>query len=210
MIQHNYEDRHFTTLDKVGVPNSAFMKPKMTLDLTVDAQLISVDLTGCATRKVTPKKQLTMYEHIYNAPLKGNPLYVITSFPTESKAQAVAVQLMYRAMGFYYNGRAKGNQYLANRDQPMWHRLMGGYNPKDEISRDRKPCFLVLSNIIETSTLAKWEKLRDILTLYDDIPRIVVSAGCDPLTFACEWLKMQPDGVLYLGPNDSLHKVQSL
>jgi acetyl esterase/lipase len=32
----------------------------------------------------------------------------------------------------------------------------------------------------------KWEKLRDILTLYDDIPRIVVSAGCDPLTDDCK------------------------
>lgn len=64
-----------------------------------------------------------------------------------------------------------------------WITLYGDYaNPhiRDDISR---PSMIVLTNLCPNSTNVKLEKARDIIEFYPDIPRIVVNAGLDPMSF---------------------------
>jgi hypothetical protein len=59
---------------------------------------------------------------------------------------------------------------------------------------------LIISNINETSTPHKLEKVRDILEKYSECPRIVVMSGSDPLTFFGTKLFYQINAGILLGP----------
>jgi hypothetical protein len=76
------------------------------------------------------------------------------------------------------------HKYVHNRAMPFWHTLTGNW--ADEF-RDKKiegrPSLLFLANVHVQSSSTKLEKLRDILEMYSGVPRIVVLAGEDPVTF---------------------------
>lgn len=64
-----------------------------------------------------------------------------------------------------------------------WITLYGDYaNPhiRDDIAA---PSMLVITNLCPNSTNVKLEKARDIIEFYPDVPRVIVVAGQDPMTF---------------------------
>lgn len=79
-----------------------------------------------------------------------------------------------------------------------WETVYGGFDnkllaqPRDDIS------MLVLSNLTAESTAAKLEKTRDLLEYYSNIPRIVVSAGTDPMSFLCGRLYCPVNAMVYI------------
>jgi len=79
-------------------------------------------------------------------------------------------------------------QALGSKANVVWHTLYGGFdNPllKSHTDNDliEKPSLLVLTNLSPASTGVKLDKAKDLLEKFQDIPRIVVMAGEDPLSF---------------------------
>jgi len=67
---------------------------------------------------------------------------------------------------------------------PRWHTVLGGFrDPLRDAEAPRSDIdLLVLSNVPVNSSNTKLEKVRDLLEMYSDIPRIVVTTGVDPYT----------------------------
>lgn len=105
-------------------------------------------------------------------------IYVVTGAPDDSKAKLFAAYLMHHHL-----------KALGPESNPVWHALYGGFENK--LLRDHegpdsmmRPTMLVLTNLTSDSTAVKLEKARDLIERFDNIPRIVVAAGDDPISFA--------------------------
>jgi hypothetical protein len=126
-------------------------------------------------------------------------VYSVSGNPDESKARyfaAYLVQEHIKAMGEYAN--------------VIWYPMYGGYsNPLMDRSDDLgMPSMIVLTNLTPVSTQIKLEKARDILARYQDIPRIVVSAGMDPLSFMTTRLHSAVNALAYFSESLVKMKVQ--
>lgn len=204
IIRHGFEEEQLSRLVKSGAPRSAFMQANGSLDLISNIHPFQCDPQGVSTRKMSAKRQLEYWDAIVADPLSlSAPLFIISAFPSDTRALNCGLYLMARGMNEYFTNRQQGRQTFSNKESPYWHRVMGGYNDRDQIPREKRPAMLLLSNVIDSSSAGKYEKLRDILVQYEDVPRIVMTSAADPLTFSLEWLRLSPDGVMFLGPNDS-------
>lgn len=137
-------------------------------------------------------EQIESFKEIWNNPISDPPyIYTISSIPNELQGQMLALKILLRAVKFLKYKEAK------------WHPVYGGYRKDDLIDneKDIDIGFLVLTNVVENSTVNKIEKLRDILTLYSNIPRIIVTSGIDPVSFMSEKIKMPTQYVAYIGRN---------
>jgi hypothetical protein len=150
---------------------------------------------------ISIKRQYNSLTQLMANPLRAAPTICISSFPTDLKAKLIACQIMNQAIEQHQARNRKYGQTL-----PKWHKVYGGY--KDPL-RDRDiekekdgneyPCLLILTNVLPDSTPYKLEKLRDLLEKYDDIPRIVVMSGTDPITFFATKLQYPLNHGIYLG-----------
>ena len=207
ILRHNFSAKAKRILEKSGVPHSAFMRSNNAVNVDDAAVRIEAELPGTKLRKVTTQRQIKNFEKMWDNPLWGSYLFVISSFPTDIRAKHVALSVMARAMDQYYK-KKRDNKVLIKRTPPIWHNVMGGFKDKFlDTEASVLPSLLILSNVVEDSTQLKCEKLRDILVKYDNIPRIVVTCASDPLTFMLGQLKHHCDGALYLSPEDKAYKV---
>ena len=140
--------------------------------------------TATSKRLISHKEQYDDYLTIWKNPLHGPYVYAIASTPHDMYAQMLALNLFLHVLQNHTN-------------QAIWHPVYGNvFN--DKKLQDDIP-FLVLSNIPQNATRNKIERLRDILTQYSNIPRIIVTADADPVTFMWEKLHMDVEYVAYLG-----------
>lgn len=133
----------------------------------------------------------------------ASPLvYGVAGNPSELKARyfaAYLIDLHCRFMG------AKAN--------PIWHVLYGGYDNKllkDYAMADPtyEPSILVLCNLAPNSTGTKFEKAKDLVERFPSIPRIVVSAGEDPISFLSTRLYVQCNAIAYFSESVVRRKVE--
>ena len=106
----------------------------------------------------------------------ANPLapcvYGVSSAPSDDKAKYFAAFLV---QTFVIGVPATHNNIV-------WHYLYGDLkNPL--LTSGSRPNLLVLTGLSPNSSNYKLEKARDLLEHFSDIPRIVVIAGEDPITF---------------------------
>jgi hypothetical protein len=148
--------------------------------------------TNKGTTPITKRRQFSDYEELWDDPYGLPYTFVISSSPNDIMAQMVALRFMLRAQD-----RAKEGGH----GRPVWHPVKGGIAPDKlrDNSRDRSIGMLILSNVPVTSTPYKFEKLRDIMTTYSDIPKVVVTTDVDPVAFMQDCLKMPANFVMYLG-----------
>lgn len=104
-------------------------------------------------------------------------VYGVSGNPDDAKAKYFAAYLV-----------AAHLEKLGSKANVVWHTLYGGFNNPllteyDPVDGKADPTLLVLSNLTPASTNVKLEKARDLLERFSDIPRIVVIAGEDPLSF---------------------------
>jgi hypothetical protein len=125
-------------------------------------------------------------------------IYGVSGNPDDAKAKLFAAYLVEAHI-----------QRLGNRARVVWHTLYGQFgNPlladyEKSDSRDW-PTLLVLTNLTAGSTNFKLEKARDLIQRFDDIPRIVVSAGEDPISFHSTRLYTEINALAYFA--DSMIK----
>jgi hypothetical protein len=132
-------------------------------------------------------------------------IYGVTGNPDDSKAKFFAAYLAHLHMTCL--GPVKGNV--------LWHTLYGGFDNKilkeyDEIDGKTAPTMLVLSNLTPNSTGVKLEKARDLLERFADIPRVIVAAGEDPMSFLTTRLYVPVNGVAYFSESLVKKRVEVL
>lgn len=79
----------------------------------------------------------------------------------------------------------------------VWHPIYGGFDNKLLENPVQGITMLVLTNLTPNATPVKLEKARDLLEYYSDIPRVVVSAGTDPMSFMCGKLYLPIHALAY-------------
>lgn len=151
-----------------------------------DSKVISID----------KRKQYGYVDAILESPFDP---YVacISSQPNEGKAKLLAGYLFAQAITSYSKGLP---DTLRDYNMPLWVNLVGGYKNQvlDRI-KDLRPSMLVIGNLPINSTDAKMEKARDLLCVCDNIPRILVSSGSDPLTLMYSKLYMEVNYSILIG-----------
>ena len=106
----------------------------------------------------------------------------ISSEPNDLRAKVAAAGLALNALRIH-----RENRRAYTHSAPKWHTVTGGFSDRLKDARGTEFAnfrgLLVLSNVVAESTYQKWELLRDILELYSNCPRVVVTSGSDPVSF---------------------------
>lgn len=130
-------------------------------------------------------RQIRSLDRMMNNPLNGNYIACIGGHPSDVRAKVIAANIMSRAIDLQMDGAAKGKHL------PLWHRIYGGYSDVLRDAKELEPCsMLILTNVAADSSTIKLEKLRDLLEMYDNIPKIVIVNGSDPITFFASKVRM--------------------
>jgi len=131
----------------------------------------------------TQNRSLSEFIESPNRPV----IYGIGGSPDDSKAKLFAAYLVQLHIDNNPNARVS------------WETMYGGYdNPLlKEYSYGGSPTMLVLSNLTSTSTAMKLEKSRDLLERFSNIPRIVINAGEDPMSFLFTRLNVPINAIAY-------------
>ena len=150
-------------------------------------------------RQTVPiKKQYNAIQSLLANPLRGRYVLGVSSFPSDLRAKQFAVQLMRNAIIQQKEKRKRG-------DYPLWYKLTGSYKCFLRDMDDEIPASMIIcSNVNNDSTALKIEKLRDILEKYQNIPRVVVLGGIDPITFFGNRLYFPLTAGIYFGPDNRI------
>lgn len=164
-----------------GLDRLVLANKRLTYDLADNVASFKPAVSGVKTRNIGEPKQMEYYARIMSNPLKGSGTYVLNSFPTDLRAKQLATVIMNKTIDHHND---INNKFRKGRNLPMWIKLVG-YGGPDLIKQIREvnPCALFISNLNDESTSHKIEKLRDILEVFDSIPKYIITAGQDPLTF---------------------------
>ncbi len=130
----------------------------------------------------TQDKSLVMFLTDPKTPM----VYGVSGNPDDSKAKYFAAYLVAAHM-----------KALGPEANVLWAPMYGGFdNPYMRDDR-ANPTMLVLTGLTPNSTGIKLEKARDLLEYFPDIPRVVVIAGMDPLSFLTTRLHVATHGLAY-------------
>ena len=141
-------------------------------------------LDGLKPRPFPRAKQLQFIQSFIDNPFTPGS-YCLMSAPTDGKAKLLAAWMMQ-------------SHYRSGGTVSRWYDVTGGFEcPLLEGDR-ANISLLVLNNVGPDSSQTKKEKLRDLLEVYADIPKIVVVNGCDPFTFFTSHLRLPLKGLCYL------------
>lgn len=163
-------------------------------NLVLDSSIV---LDANSERRSVPiATQLSKYEKSWATPL-GSWLLVIGSDIDEDYSLTAAMGLMWQAtIKHAQNPQSYARPYL-------WRLFGGSYDRLRQNDEFRSVIgnigLLIMTNMAENATLDKIEKCRDLISIYDNIPKVVIVSGCDPLKFSTEKLYINPTRVLYLG-----------
>lgn len=155
------------------------------------------------TRTFGLPKQLKVARKLLEHPTHGSGVYMVNSFPSDMRAKLFAAQVMYVACKQFKDASQRAQRFT---NGPLWVRLLGinDYKQFDAI-KEARPNMLILSNINDESTPLKVERLRDLLDEFNNIPKLVVTAGSDPLTFMMRRVFYPVNGAMRIGSNERIN-----
>ena len=198
-LNFNYGKQRTKLLRSLGVDYQCLMGLKNNFDVDSSIVRIKCDLANATIKSIPPKRQASNLHKLLDKPLRSNPVIAISSYPTDLRAKLVASQIMNSAVSFHQN---TSRRKFAHKELPLWHRVFGGYKDilRDHTGTKRNLSMLVITNVNNESTQMKIEKVRDLLEMYENIPRIVVMGGVNPMTFFAERLYYPLKYAIYMGP----------
>jgi len=87
-------------------------------------------------------------------------------------------------------------QRLGVNSDVVWEPVFNGYdNPI--LKSVTQPSLIVLSNLSVKSNHLKYDKAKDVIERFATIPKIVIVAGEDPISFAAQRLHVPAHGIAY-------------
>lgn len=118
-------------------------------------------------------------------------IYGVAGNPDDSKAKLFAAYLI-----------QLHQSELAGHHNVVWHTMYGGYDNTlmkeyKDVDSKSEPTMLVLSNLTPSSTNVKIEKTKDLIERFSNIPRIIVCAGEDPMSFLHTRLFVPVNAIAY-------------
>lgn len=118
-------------------------------------------------------------------------IYGVCGNPSETKARYFAAYLVMLHC-----------KHIGVKANPVWHGLYGGFDNKllkdySVVDPMYEPSILVLCNLASNSTSTKLEKAKDLIERFSSIPRIVVAAGEDPISFLSTKLYVECNALAY-------------
>lgn len=133
-------------------------------------------------------------------------------------------RMVYGVSGNPHDGKAKlfaaylVSEHLRHRGlgaHVVWHTVYEGFDNKllreyDEVDGKSPPTLLVLTNVTPNASSTRLGKVRDLLERFSDIPRIVVMAGEDPLSFFTTRLYYKINALAYFSESLVKRKVEIL
>lgn len=212
-MEVNYKDKNYLDLLKCGVPRSVLNNCGFELDKFVD--LIEFD-SDDKKRQIPSSKQVDVFDKTLRDKLsfKKNWVYCICGASDPNKARCCAAMLVDRYLTRQQKAKTLNDEdaqkYELKRN-PLWHKIYSGFSDKlrdDKLYRERIgiPGLLVLDCIYADMGTGKYDKSRELLDMYSDIPRIIIGAGTDPIDLCRNGLYCVPNRVLYLA--DSFDVIQ--
>lgn len=114
-------------------------------------------------------------------------IFAIGGNPDDARAKYFAAYLTHLHM--QANGAAS---------HVIWEPIYGGFENRLLSKPDENVSMLVLYNLTPEATATKLEKTRDLLEHYSNIPRVIVLAGGDPVSFLCGRLHVPLNAIVYL------------
>lgn len=188
-----YNDSNYYNLLKCGVPKSVLASEEF--DLVNSLSCIEMELEN-KVKKIRSSSQVKVFEATLKLVEKPY-LYVISGKTDAVKSKKAALCLL----DTYLTKQLKTNKNLEYDKfwrPPVWHSVYANLN---DSLRDRPPealpGFLVLETLYPNSTVTRLDKIRDLLSIYSSIPRVIVGAGDDPINLCREQLYCMPNKVLY-------------
>jgi hypothetical protein len=129
---------------------------------------------------------------------KSPMTYVVAGNPDDEVAKYFATYLL-----------DVHRQRLGINASPHWEVVYNGYdNPV--IKSSLTPSLIVLSNLSVKSNYLKYDKARDVIERFPSIPKIVVVAGEDPISFAAQRLHVPCHGIAYFANAKASKSVQEV
>lgn len=165
------------------------------------------EVPGLKPKRVSKQKQQEMMGKIIEDPFYAPYLLCIAGKPNDMRAKLLACHLMMKAVMIHSQPKeqtTKQRKLLKGRGLPLLHTLVGGFdNPVigKHTGEVDHPSMLIITNVAPESSASKIEKLRDILEVHSNIPRIVVVAGSDPLSFFNTKMHMSLTACAFLTSN---------
>lgn len=115
-------------------------------------------------------------------------VYVVTGNPDDVRALYFAAYLAQIHKRYVQNATIVWEPVYASWD-----------NPGLKYSGLREPSMIVLTNLAENSTNFKLERAKDMMARWPSIPRVIVAAGEDPISFGSTKLHVPCNGIAYFG-----------
>lgn len=186
-------------LDKIILANK-----KMSFELTDSITPFKPSIDNVKSKLIGEAPQLKTATNLLTNPYKSKGVHVINSFPSDLRAKIFAACVMHKACEIF---KATDSRKMNGKAAPLWVRAFGGYGNVEQLNQLKasKPSLLIISNICNEATPAKIEKLRDMLDIMDDIPRIVVTGGEDPVSLFARRLHYPIVGAIRLGCNEKVN-----
>jgi hypothetical protein len=122
-------------------------------------------------------------QHFRENPLEPQ-IYVVSGSPDDSKAKYFAAYL------------AMIHMNAVKFHSVVWEPIFGGFDNR-LMKTEQQLSMLIISGLAENSTNFKIEKARDLIERFADIPRVVVCAGEDPISFASTKLHVPCHSMAY-------------
>jgi len=153
--------------------------------------------------KIIPvSRQYKALARVLEHPLRSSYTLCVGSFPSDLRAKYLAQLIMNAAVDAHLANRRPG------RSMPLWHRVYGGLSdPLRDKPISDMPCMLIISNVNDSSSNYKIEKVRDLLEKFSDIPRIVVTGGEPPCDLFANKLFLPLKAAFYLGPPNRIKEL---
>lgn len=202
MTKHNLSDPNLIAIDKRGkatlgraIAGGASRALATARPFMLKDQLRNITVaTDQGNKPISKNRQFKDWKGLWEDPYFAPYTLVISSSPSELMSHMVGMRLFLRA-----NAMTKKDPEIKGR--PLWHTIYGGIGEdklRDRV-KDTEINFLVLSNVPDNATPYKLEKLRDILSRYNHIPKVVVTSAACPIEFMSDTIRMPANFAIYLG-----------
>lgn len=167
IIEYKPDTRTQNIFLRMGVPQNLWQSKKFELEDCIRAYTSNID--GYDPARITTRQQIESIAEILDNPVRSAYTCCISSDLDDTRAKLVATTICEQAVVMDINF--------------YWHRLMGGFYDSllegDTIITN--PKLLIIYNILFELDNHRLSKLRDILETFNNIPRIVVTSGGDPI-----------------------------
>ncbi len=154
--------------------------------LKFDPQSFVVESPKLESRIIESSVQVKSLSSFVTKPTRAMN-YVVAGNPDDRKARYFA----------YYLAEIH-QQQLGLKSDVRFETIVGNFE-NQLITKDATPTMLVISNLTVNSSNLKFEKCRDLLERFPSIPKVIVVAGEDPISFAATRLHIAVHGIAYFG-----------